>query len=59
MASGHTGNDAATRENVEKNDSFSTRASAMSSTDQDLAWIVAAWDALPDHLKRAMLAMLG
>ena len=27
--------------------------------DFDLQRIIAAWDMLPDHLKRAMLAMLG
>jgi hypothetical protein len=27
--------------------------------DFDLRRIIAAWDTLPDHLKRAMLAMLG
>jgi hypothetical protein len=27
--------------------------------DSDLRRIIAAWDTLPEHLKRAMLAMLG
>jgi len=40
-------------------DDFLQRAASGAASDDDFARIIAAWPTLPEHLKRAMLAMLG
>jgi hypothetical protein len=59
MASGHTGNDAATPEIPEENSSFQECAALGAARNAGLDKIAAAWPSLPDAIRRAMLALIG
>jgi len=65
MASGHTGNGAATPETLEDNGDFQERAAPRAagsaengSSEVELAAVVDAWPSLPEPIKAGILAMV-